>query len=72
MNHFWPTLPLNIPVSQGVPLWWVVLWWVFQIVVFSFILFAVTRWALRIDKLINNAPEQSKVKVDDSGRPLNG
>lgn len=73
MHNFWPTLPFFVPASQGVPLWWDVLWWIFQIVVMSFILFIVTRWALKIDRLLNeNVKTPPKGHdVHNDGTPLN-
>lgn len=70
MGHFWPTLPFLVPASQGVPLWWYIGWWIFQIVVMGFIIWLVTRWAVRIDRMMNVTPE-SKSTTDDTGRPLN-
>lgn len=59
-DNFWPTLPIHIPPSQGVPLWWVTGWWAFQVVAMLAIIYVVTRWALRIDRLLEEAPDRKE------------
>lgn len=70
MDSFWPTLPFLTPASQGLPLWWAITWWLFQIIVMVGILWTVTRWALKMDRVINHLPGKSKVTVDESGQSL--
>lgn len=53
MEKFWPTFPYLIPASQGMPLWWYISWWIFQIVVMGAILYLITRWAVRVDRVLN-------------------
>lgn len=69
-EHFFPTLPLLIPASQGVPLWWYISWWIFQIVVMGAIIWVVTRWALGIDKLMSKRSD-AKSTPSDSGTSVN-
>ena len=47
---FWPTLPLKIPYSEGVPHWWDPAWWIFQIVVMTILLLTLRRVAMSIDR----------------------
>ena len=47
---FWPTLPLKIPYSEGMPHWWDPAWWIFQIVVMSVLLLALRKVAMSVDR----------------------
>lgn len=67
MDHFWPTLPLIIPNSQGVYLWWYIAWWIFQIVVMVFLLVLIARWAVHMDRDLEG--EQKQVVTDHSEQP---
>ncbi len=49
-NGFWPTLPLKMPYSEGVPHWWDPAWWIFQIVVMTILLLTLRRVAMSIDR----------------------
>ncbi|AUW93327.1 MAG: hypothetical protein C7B44_00960 [Sulfobacillus thermosulfidooxidans] len=59
---FWPTLPLKIPYSEGVPHWWDPAWWIFQIVVMTILLLTLRRVALSVDK------SDKAAKTSASGR----
>ncbi|WP_053960862.1 hypothetical protein [Sulfobacillus thermosulfidooxidans] len=56
---FWPTLPLKMPYSEGVPHWWDPAWWIFQIVVMSILLLTLRKVAMSIDRN-ENAPKTSR------------
>jgi hypothetical protein len=68
MDHFWPTLPLTVPNSEGIALWWDIAWWVFQIVVMVILLTVIARWAVRVDKddSLGESPAQP---ADNSEQP---
>ena len=69
-EHFFPTLPLIIPASQGMPLWWYFSWWVFQIIIMGAIIWMVTRWAMKVDRLIVSKVD-AKPTQSDSGSSVN-
>ncbi|MCI0182278.1 MAG: hypothetical protein OWR52_10420 [Acidibacillus sp.] len=50
-NNFWPTLPIKIPYSEGMPLWWDIVFWIFQAVVMTTLVLLLIRWATRIDHI---------------------
>lgn len=54
---FWPTLPLKMPYSEGMPHWWDPAWWIFQIIVMSILLLTLRRVAMSIDR--DEKPSQS-------------
>ncbi|MCY0875509.1 MAG: hypothetical protein OWT28_04465 [Firmicutes bacterium] len=57
MGNFWPTLPIRIPASPGMPILWDIVWWLFQLVVMVTLLILFRTFALRIDRIRNEAPE---------------
>ena len=48
---FWPSLPISIPASPGVPLLWDIVWWLFQAIVMVVLLIALRSIALRVDRI---------------------
>lgn len=57
---FFPSLPIRIPHSPGVPLWWDPLWWLFQIVVSGLIVFIYTRIGSQVDQDYGEVSQKSK------------
>ncbi|AEJ41164.1 hypothetical protein TPY_3006 [Sulfobacillus acidophilus TPY] len=46
---FLPHLPIRIPNSPGLPIWWDLMWWLFQILVMTSLLFYFNRIAGHLD-----------------------
>jgi hypothetical protein len=57
MEHFWPSLPVVIPNSEGMPMWWDIMWWVFQIVIMSTLLITLRNWAVKADRKMKQQME---------------
>ena len=68
-NSFWPTLPIVIPKSPGIALWWDIVFWLFQAVVMTTLLVVLRKWALGVDRLRSGKTSPPKV-TPGSGRPL--
>ncbi|OLZ11631.1 hypothetical protein [Sulfobacillus thermosulfidooxidans] len=66
---FWPTLPLKMPYSEGVPHWWDPAWWIFQIVVMSILLLTLRKVAMSIDRAEKVEKEQSVSRRRSPGTP---
>lgn len=71
MDHFWPTLPLIVPKSEGIALWWDIAWWIFQIVVMVFLLVIVAKWAQQMDRKMN-ANQKESVNDQSQHPPVQG
>lgn len=71
MEPFWPSLPFNIPNSEGITIWWYAFWWLFQIVVYTWLVVMLTRWALRMDRLSETEFEVELSQLDTGGQTLN-
>ncbi|SMC04198.1 hypothetical protein SAMN00768000_1516 [Sulfobacillus thermosulfidooxidans DSM 9293] len=66
---FWPTLPLKMPYSEGVPHWWDPAWWIFQIVVMSILLLTLRKVAMSIDQAEKVEKEQRVSRRRSPGTP---
>lgn len=71
MSNFWPSLPINIPASQGMPLLWDIVWWLFQLTVMVTLLILFRVFALRMDRLRDSSqkPTKTRQSSDDSITP---
>lgn len=56
MGNFWPSLPIHIPWSPGIPLLWDIVWWLFQAVIMTGLLIFLRSVALRIDRVRDGRP----------------
>ncbi len=69
-SNFWPTLPIVIPKSPGIALWWDIAFWLFQAVIMTTLLVILRKWALDVDRLRSG---KAPVDVDvpaDSGQNI--
>ncbi|MHB1627186.1 MAG: hypothetical protein ACYCVB_02240 [Bacilli bacterium] len=51
MGNFWPTLPIKIPYSEGMPMWWDIVFWLFQAVVMTGLVIMLVKWGTGIDRM---------------------
>lgn len=51
MGNFWPTLPITIPYSEGVPMWWDIVFWIFQAAVMTSLVIILVKWGTGIDRM---------------------
>lgn len=59
---FFPQLPVRIPFTPGLPIWWDVFWWAFQILVMTSLL-------LYFNRIADGLDQQRIRGMGDKGRP---
>lgn len=67
MHHFWPSLPLHIPYSEGIAHWWDPSWWIYQVVVMTLLLMYLRKLGKRVDRDNLEWAEQNNIVPVDKG-----
>lgn len=64
---FWPSLPIHIPASPGMPILWDIVWWLFQTVIMGILLYYLRSVAIKIDHVRDGQISQQGAIVQDGG-----
>jgi hypothetical protein len=65
---FWPSLPIHIPASPGMPILWDIVWWLFQAVIMGSLLYFLRTAALRIDRVRDGDTKGPAASVSETDR----